>query len=1051
MPPLNKPWRSVAEWEQDPAFLARAAQEFPGLAEALASPHSRRTALKLMAAAFAMGGLDGCDLGAPGGRLIPAVKSPPNIIPGLPNFYSTATVLDGFATGIVVEHQMGRPVQVAGNPLHPASLGATDVFAQAQVLDFYDPDRSSAIAMRRRPSDRQTLLNALTRQRREVNGSRGAGLRILTGTITSATLAAQLDALLLRYPEARWHQWNPVSRDNCLKGAQLAFGQPVDLVPKLAAADVVLAIDSDLLSSAPGHLRFARELMSRRNPARLPAGVAEMNRISAIEPTPTLVGAVADHRFIVGPREMPRVVAGLAAAVLQGDLSSGRSPPSGSSSPELPSWVAKVAADLMAHPGRALVHVGPDQPPEVHALAHAMNEKLAARGATLDFIEPIAHSPEDQGTSLRSLVEDMRAGKVTTLLIIDSNPVFAVPGALGFSEALQRVGFSIALSPAPDETFSAATWAVPMTHAWENWGDARAYDGTATILQPQALPLYGGFSPQQMLALFDDSIAAETLSDGLPDTLQIVQMTWQKRFDTDFASRWHDALADGVVSHTAANSANPALRSDALTQLASGARASDATASITAANTTGSVAGTNALRAAPDSPADRMPPANTAAPDAGTTGVAPPDSAAASAGPASPALTLLFRPDPHIWDGRFANNAWLQELPRPLTKLTWDNPLLISPALAHKSNLRNGDEVRLTIDDTSVVAPIWILPGQAVDCVVAPLGFGRRHAGTVAEGVGFNFYPLVGLQGTPTLEKTGHHARLASTDHHNLIFNAAGDLIRRGTLAAYRKDPNFLRPQPRSETHGAELYRWQPEGPAAWAMSIDLNACIGCNACAVACQSENNIPVVGKEQVIHEREMHWLRIDRYWEGKPDEPRTTFQPILCMHCEQAPCETVCPVGATVHDSEGLNVMVYNRCVGTRFCSNNCPYKVRRFNYYGYAKEERRPPEARNPDVSVRARGVMEKCTFCVQRIAAARIAADKENRPVGTVTTACQAACPTQAITFGNQRDPESTVAKRKQSPLDYALLSEQNTHPRVTYEARIHNSGPGLGNEDSDA
>jgi MoCo/4Fe-4S cofactor protein with predicted Tat translocation signal len=998
MPPLNKPWRSVAEWEQDPAFLARAAQEFPGLAEALASPHSRRAALKLMAAAFAMAGLDGCDIGAPGGRLIPAVKSPPNIIPGLPNFYSTAIVLDGFATGIVVEHQMGRPVQVAGNPLHPASLGATDVFAQAQVLDFYDPDRSSAIAMRRRPSDRQTFLNALSRQRREVNGSRGAGLRILTGTITSATLAAQLDALLLRYPEARWHQWNPVSRDNCLKGTRLAFGQPVDLVPNLAAVDVLLAIDSDLLSSAPGHLRFARELMSRRNPARLPAGVAEMNRIYAIEPTPTLVGAAADHRFIVGPREMAGIVAALAAVVLQGDQSSGRS---------LPAWVAKVAADLMAHRGRALVHVGPDQPHEVHALAHAMNEKLAARGATLHFIEPVAHSPEDQGASLRSLIEDMRAGKVTTLLIIDSNPVFAAPGALGFSEALQRVGFSISLSPAPDETFSAATWAVPMTHAWETWGDARAYDGTATILQPQALPFYGGFSPQQMLALFDDSIAAETLSDGLPDTMQIVQMTWKNRFDTDFASRWHDALADGVVSRTAANSANPALRSDALTRLATGS-------------------GTN-------------------------TGVAPPDSAAASAGHASPALTLLFRPDPHIWDGRFANNAWLQELPRPLTKLTWDNPLLISPALAHKSNLRNGDEVRLTIDDTSVVAPIWILPGQAVDCVVAPLGFGRRHAGNVAAGVGFDFYPLVGLQGTPTLEKTGQHARLASTDHHNLIFNAAGDLIRRGTLAAYRKDPNFLRPQPRAETPGAELYRWQPEGPAAWAMSIDLNACIGCNACVVACQSENNIPVVGKEQVIHEREMHWLRIDRYWEGEPDEPRSTFQPILCMHCEQAPCETVCPVGATVHDSEGLNVMVYNRCVGTRFCSNNCPYKVRRFNYYGYAKEERRPPEARNPDVSVRARGVMEKCTFCIQRIAEARIAADKENRPVGTVTTACQAACPTQAITFGNQRDPKSTVAKRKQSPLDYALLSEQNTHPRVTYEARIHNPGPGLGNEDSDA
>jgi MoCo/4Fe-4S cofactor protein with predicted Tat translocation signal len=1014
MSSLNRPWRSVAEWEQDASFLARAAQEFPGLAEALASPHSRRTALKLMAAAFAMGGLDGCDIGAPGGRLIPAVKSPPNITPGLPNFYSTATILDGFATGVVVEHQMGRPVKVAGNPLHPASLGATDVFAQAQVLDFYDPDRSSAIAYRRRPSDRQSFLSALTTQRQQVKESRGAGFRILTGTITSPTLAAQLGALLLRYPQVRWHQWNPVSRDNCLKGARLAFGQPVDLVPKPAAADVLLAIDSDLLSSAPGHLRFARELMSRRNPTRTP----QMSRIYAIEPTPTLLGAVADHRFIAGPGELPGIVAAMAAAVLQGAP--------GSVSPGLPAWVAKVATDLLAHQGRALVHAGPDQPPEVHALAHAMNEKLAARGVTFDLIEPAAHAPEDQATSLRDLVEDMRAGKVTTLLIIDSNPVFAAPGVLGFAEALPRVAFSVALSPTPDETFSAATWAVPMTHPWETWSDARAYDGTATILQPQALPLYGGFSPYRVLALFDESLAAETLSDGLSDTMQIVQTTWKNRFDTDFASRWHDALADGVIAGTAAGKTSPSVRGDALRQIAAnGVRPTD---------TTSSTAG---------------PAANTAAPAIATAPVAATTVAGASGAttPPAPTLTILFRPDPHIWDGRFANNAWLQELPRPLTKLTWDNPLLISPALARNSKLRNGDEVRITIGDASVVAPVWILPGQAADCVVAPLGFGRRQAGTVAEGTGFDYYPLVGLNGTATLEKTGEHISLASTDHHNLIINAAGDLIKHGTLAAYQKDPHFLR----SEEPRAELYRWQPEGPAAWAMSIDLNACIGCNACVVACQSENNIPVVGKDQVIHEREMHWLRIDRYWEGQPDEPRSYFQPIMCMHCEQAPCETVCPVGATVHDSEGLNVMVYNRCVGTRFCSNNCPYKVRRFNYFGYAKEERRPPQSRNPDVSVRARGVMEKCTFCVQRIAEARIAADKENRPVGTVRTACQAACPTQAITFGNLRDPASPVLARKQSPLDYSLLVEQNTHPRVTYEARIHNPGPGLGDESPDA
>jgi Fe-S-cluster-containing dehydrogenase component len=406
--------------------------------------------------------------------------------------------------------------------------------------------------------------------------------------------------------------------------------------------------------------------------------------------------------------------------------------------------------------------------------------------------------------------------------------------------------------------------------------------------------------------------------------------------------------------------------------------------------------------------------------------------------PANHPLTILFRPDPHLWDGRYANNAWLQELPRPLTKLTWDNPLLIAPERARRLTLRNGDMIRLSLGDASVTAPAWIMPGQAADCVVALLGFGERHAGTVGTGAGFDFYPLTGRASAPSLQKVPGHMNLACTDHHNLIFDETGEYVRHATLAEYSSDPRSLatdKPEP-------HLYRWKPEGPAAWAMSVDLNACIGCNACVVACQAENNIPVVGKEQVVREREMHWLRIDRYYDGSPAAPDSYFQPVLCMHCEEAPCETVCPVGATVHDSEGLNVMVYNRCIGTRFCSNNCPYKVRRFNYFAFSNEEQRPPEARNPDVTVRGRGVMEKCTFCLQRIAEARIAADRENRPVGEVVTACQAACPTQALTFGNMADPDSEVAKRKQSPLDYALLADQNTRPRVTYEARIRNPKP---------
>ncbi len=955
MSSVSPQWRGLDELANDQAFVARASEEFPMLAEALASPPDRRRVIKLMAAAFAAAGLSDCDSGPPGGYLIPAVRTPPNIIPGLPNFYSTANIQDGYAAGVVIKHSMGRPTKVEGNPNHPASLGATDVFAQAQLLDFYDLERAWAISARGYPSTRENLESALALQRIKFSGNRGKGFRILTGAFTSPTLMAQLDALIKSYPEARWTQWQPISRDNVSKGAVLAYGSPVELTLKLDQADVIVAIDSDLLSAAPGHLRYARDFASRRNPAR----TRKMSRIYAIEPTPTLTGAIADHRFIAGPRELHQIVMALAAGVLHDTSLSAA-----------PDWMDDVIADLAANYGRALIHVGPEQPPETHALAHAMNEALGARGQTLELIAPLVQTASPQPQSLDELVDEMRAGKVNALVIIDSNPVYAAPRALGFVEALKRVEFSLTLSTTPNETSNETTWAVPMAHAWESWSDARAYDGVTTILQPQALPLYDGIDIHTMLALFAGSIPASPL--------EIVQATWKPRMAKDFAGTWREALADGVISNTASPKVDARLRA-------------------------------SATRLTPPEPPDHP-------------------------------MTILFRPDPYIWDGRYANNPWLQELPRPLTKLTWDNPLLISPALAKQSKLQNMDIVRISAGDEQMEAPVWIMPGQAPDCVVALLGFGRKHVGAVGSGAGFDFYPLRDGAYAPSLKKAAGRAELACTEHHNLIFSEPDEIVRNGTLADYLENPKFLA----TSKPESALYRWKPEGPAAWAMSVDLNACIGCGACVVACQAENNIPVVGKQQVIHEREMHWLRIDRYYAGTPEAPASYFQPMLCMHCEQAPCELVCPVGATVHDSEGLNVMIYNRCIGTRFCSNNCPYKVRRFNYFAFAREEQRPPEARNPEVTVRARGVMEKCTFCLQRIAQARITADREDKPVGDVVTACQAACPTRAFTFGDMANPDREVAKRKQSPLDYALLADQNTHPRVTYEALIKNPNPSI-------
>jgi MoCo/4Fe-4S cofactor protein with predicted Tat translocation signal len=957
----NKLWRSLEQAADDPAFLEHAAREFPGLAATLAEPLGRRQVLRLMAASIVLSGFAGCDSKF-GGNLIPAVTVPPNIVPALPNFYATAHVLDGYASGVVVKHIMGRPVKVDGNPEHPASLGAIDVYAQAQLLDFYDPDRAAEIIRRGNPADRANLDAALARERASLALRQGANLRILTGSVTSPTLIARIEAVQRQYPDAQWIQWDPISRDAPQHASRLAYGQSLEMIAHLDKADVVLAIDGDLLSSAPGRLRYARDFAGRRNPSR----TASMSRVYAIEPTPTLIGSVADHRFIAGPAEMRRIVMALAAGVLQD-----------TPAVSAPTWVGPLVADLKAARGRVLVHVGAAQPAEVHAVAHVMNEALGARGATYDLIEPAARQAALQTDAMQALIADMNAGRVSHLLIIDSNPVYTSPSSWGFAEALERIPFCVALARHADETARATTWFVPQTHDWETWSDARAYDGTVTLLQPQALPLYGGLSALEMLGLY--------LNAPPVSTEQSVRQTWLGHLGGASPDGWSDALTHGFVPGTASAPSNVRLRSAAT---AAGATAAGAT----------------------------------------------------SAGASGDALTLLLRADPNLWDGRFANNPWLQELPRPLTKVVWDNPLLIAPALAAGMQLTNGDCVRLAIGKTSVVAPVWIMPGQAPDCITALLGSGRRAAGTVGDGIGIDFYPVAGLKGPVVLRKEKERVDLASTVHHNLLMETPPEILRHGTLAQFLADPHFAANE-RSEPH---LYRTVPPGPAAWAMSIDLNACIGCNACIVACQAENNISVVGKAQVLREREMHWLRIDRYFEGEPEAPESFFQPVLCMHCEEAPCENVCPVGATVHDSEGLNVMVYNRCVGTRFCSNNCPYKVRRFNFYGYAEEQHRPAQSWNPDVTVRARGVMEKCSYCIQRVAEARIVADRESRPVGEVRTACQNACPTQAFTFGNLADPQSDVAHRKRSPLDFAMLEKQSTRPRTTYEALVRNPNPAI-------
>jgi Fe-S-cluster-containing dehydrogenase component len=973
-----------------------------------ADPSSRRDFLRLMAASTALAGLSGCAV-QPSENIVPYVEQPELIVPGKPLFFTTAIPMDGFACGVLVESNMGRPTKIEGNPDHPASLGATDAYGQAAILSFYDPDRSQVVTHEGRVETWEHAESLLLGVRESARRSKGAGLHILTPPVASPTLADQLRRLFEQFPEAKWHAYEPVSRDAVHAGCRLAFGEDLDPVYHLDKADVIVALDADFLAWGPGRLKDARAFAARREtekdsrsyitghaePDTTPAS-ATMNRLYAIEPTPTITGASADHRLPLAARDIATVARAIAGAIGVGGAPA---PVENTLTGALVThveWVAAMARDLKAAGARGLVIAGDTQPPEVHALAHLINQALGAVGQTVAFLERVDAGPADHAGSIRELKDAINAGRVDTLIILGGNPAYDAPADLEFTNLLlsRRVGLQIHLGLYDDETARLCQWHIPEAHLLESWGDLRAFDGTATIQQPLIAPLYGGKSAIEVLALL--------LGEPGRTGLELVRDYWRRQgLPGDFEATWRQSLRKGVIAGTARKpkAVTPKIKD------------------------------------------------------------VPPAAKATYSG-----LELVFRPDPAVWDGRFANNAWLQELPRPITRLTWDNAALISPALAKKLGvvgIQDSEEgsgiVELRHAGKRLEIPAYILPGQAEDSVTVTLGYGRRHAGRVGDGVGVDVYPLrianamwfgSGLE----IVKASRPYRLAATQHHHRM--EGRDVIRVADLETYRKDEHFAQVHEEDRHRGETLF----ESPApqhereeegvgnAWGMVVNLNTCIGCGACVAACQGENNIPVVGREQVLASREMHWIRIDRYFEGTDeDNPPIDFQPLACVHCEKAPCELVCPVGATTHSAEGLNEMTYNRCVGTRYCSNNCPYKVRRFNFFQYSDESTPSLKLmRNPEVTVRPRGVMEKCTYCVQRISRARITADIENRPVGgdEVVTACQAACPTRAIVFGNLNDKESAVSKAKASPRNYGLLAELNTRPRTTYLARLRNPNP---------
>ena len=963
-------WRSLDELAQTPEFEAALRQEFPSQASEWADPVGRREFLKLMGASLALAGLAGCT-SQPSDKIVPYVKAPEEVIPGKPLFFATTLTLGGYGVGVLVESHTGRPTKIEGNPGHPASLGASDAFTQAAILSLYDPDRSQVVTQAGQVSTWPTFIAALAAPLEAQTQRRGAGLRILTETVTSPTLAWQLRALLARFPEARWHQYEPVGRDAVRAGARLAFGEVVNTVYRLDKADVVLALDADVLASGPGSIRYARDFAGRRTP-RGPDG--SMNRLYVVETAPTPTGAAADHRLALRPSEIEGFALALARA-LGVEVGGGEAP-----GPQA-AWIAAVAADLKAHAGTCVVVAGEQQPPLVHALAHAMNRALGNVGRTLVYTDPVEANPVDQLASLQELTAEMQAGRVELLLILGGNPAYTAPADVPFAEALQKVPLRVHLGPAEDETSARCQWHVPEAHALEAWGDARAFDGTVSLIQPLIAPLFGGRSAHELLSVLVDGSARPGYD--------ILREYWKTQLGAaPFEVQWRTALHDGVVAGTALPPRLPAMR-----------------LTVPAPKPGGGPQGT---------------------------------------------LEAAFRPDPTLWDGRFANNGWLQELPKPLSKLTWDNAALLSPATAQRLGLASEDVAELELGGRTLRVPVWIVPGHADEAVTLHLGSGRTRAGRVGTGVGFNAGLLrrgAAPWGGPgcAVRRTGERRSLATTQHASLM--EGRHLVRSASLAEFRTHPEFARALGHDPAPDMSFYPEFPSEPNAWAMVVDLGACTGCGACVVACQAENNIPVVGKAEVQRGRAMHWLRIDRYYEGALDAPEIHHQPVACMHCEKAPCEPVCPVGATVHSGEGLNDMVYNRCVGTRYCSNNCPYKVRRFNFLQYADVETPSLQLlHNPNVTVRSRGVMEKCTYCVQRINAARIAAKREDRDIrdGEVVTACQAACPTQAITFGNLKDAKSRVAALKADPRSYGLLSDLNTRPRTSYLARVRNVNPAL-------
>jgi MoCo/4Fe-4S cofactor protein with predicted Tat translocation signal len=1035
-------WRSLDELAETPEFRQWVENEFPAGATELADPVTRRHFMKIMSASFLLAGvgLAGGGCRRPVSNILPFSKQPEGYQHGVPQYYATAMPTRSGAIPLLVKSCDGRPTKVEGNALHPDSNGSTDRFAQASVLDLYDPDRAMHFKQNGKAVTQPVTLDFLAGLSREFAEKGGQGLCFLLERNASASRARLQQLIAARLPKAQWYIYEPVDFDIHREAATLAFGQPVTPYYRLEQAKRIVALDCDFVGAEDDLHRLIRGFARGRKLESPDKAQGEdlINRLYVVESLLTLTGVNADHRLRVPPSAVLAVAAALAKEIVTpagGQLAAalaGLGQPVGVD----PKWISECAKDLLAHTGNCVVLAGQRQPAAVHVLAQAMNAALGNLGKTVIFHQAPAPAERAMGELARAL----NAGEVEALVILGGNPVYAAPVELDWAATQRKAKRVVRLGYYEDETFGVSDWHIPQLHYLESWGDARTTDGTLVPIQPLIAPLFEGMTELELLA----RIAG--LEPNGP--YEIVRETF-RALTSGGEEDWKRFLFNGFQAGSAATPVEVAIDWAAANQVLQSTK--------------------------PAGPAEGM--------------------------------EVVFHRHYSVDDGRYNNNGWLQELPEPITKVAWDNLVLLSPKTFEKLGLVNETKgggttqaslVKVELGGRDIVGPAWMQPGMPDNTVGLSLGYGRSASGRVGQGAGYNAYRLRTSEGAhratgASVKAVGKLHPVSTVQHHWAM--EGRPVVREANLAQYVEHPDFARgmslePPPTSEPlYPNPFDKAKSKGVHQWGMSIDLNSCVGCSVCVLACQSENNVPIVGKDQVGRSREMHWLRIDRYYVGTPEEPQVSLQAILCQHCEAAPCENVCPVNATTHDEEGLNVMAYNRCVGTRYCSNNCPYKVRRFNFFDYNKRPldqlkgpfystplthstdgqwdmlrwlgnqdigTRPADewellklVKNPDVTVRMRGVMEKCTYCIQRIQQAEIARKVEARdsgdievPDGTIKTACQQACPAEAIVFGNIKDPQSRVSQLKTQQRNYSLLEFLGTKPRTTYLARVRNPNP---------